>query len=440
VDRALLDRLAGIVGPAALLTGVDRSPYVIEGRTPEAVVQPTSREQVAALLRLASAEGLPVTPWGGGTKMAIGAPPARAGLVLALGRLNRLVEHEPGDLTATVEAGMTFGALQAALGQRGQWVALDPAYPERATVGGILATNAAGPRRHLHGTSRDLVIGLTVVTADGAVVRGGGRVVKNVAGYDLPKLYVGSFGTLGVLVEATVKLSPRPEAEWLVVVPVAGLAQAAQAAGAIMASALVPAALEVLDPRAAARLGVAEGPAVLVGVDGMPEQVAWQSGEVGRVVGDLALGPSRVLEGEPRERVWREVTEFGAGTFDETAAVMRWAVLPTHAADTVEEAGRAARVQGLGAAFAVHWGAGIVTAVLTGNGADTGGTAAALQDWRTLVNARGGQARLEWAPLAVKERVAVWDDPGPAHRMMRRIKEQLDPRGILNPGRFVGGL
>ncbi len=144
-----LDAIRGIVGPAHVLTGADCGPYVVDGRTPEAVALPGSKEEVAAVLLAAAETELPVTPWGGGTKMSIGDPPQRLGLVLALRRLNRLIEHEPGDLTATVQAGMTLGSLQRELGGRGQWLSLDPARADEATLGGILSSNAAGPRRHL---------------------------------------------------------------------------------------------------------------------------------------------------------------------------------------------------------------------------------------------------------------------------------------------------
>src|SRR5205814_967754 len=206
----LLDKLRAIVGPAHVLAGVDLSPFVIEGRTPEAAVLPGSVDEVAAVITQAAEAGVPVVPWGGGSAIGVGAPPARAGLVLVLTRLDALVEHEPGDLTATAQAGITIAALQAALRARGQWLSLDPSDAARATLGGVLAANASGPRRHLYGTARDLLIGVTVVTADGAVIHGGGKVVKNVAGYDLPKLFVGSFGTLGVIAEATFKLAPLP--------------------------------------------------------------------------------------------------------------------------------------------------------------------------------------------------------------------------------------
>ena len=281
MDADLARRLASLVGDRHVLTGVECSPYVLEGRTPEAVVFPGSREEVGGVLVAAAGAGVPVTPWGGGTRISVGMPPARPGIVLSLKRLDRLVEHEPADLTATAEAGMTLAAFQAALGQRGQWLSLDPPNAREGTLGGILASNASGPRRHLYGTARDLLIGLTMVLADGSIVRGGGKVVKNVAGYDLPKLAIGSFGTLGVIVEATVKLRPRPDTDRLVVAWFERVKDAGAGARAIMASDLIPSALELADAEAvrALALGGREGAALLVGLDGLPEQVAWQSTE-----------------------------------------------------------------------------------------------------------------------------------------------------------------
>src|SRR5206468_913623 len=277
VQDALLERLRTIVGAPNVLTGVELSPYVVEGRTPDAAIFPGSVEEVSAVIALVSELGLPVIPGGGGTAASVGLPSARAGLVRGLRRLTRLVEHEPGDLTVTVEAGTTVGELQAALRGRGQWLSLDPADAERATIGGVLATNASGPRRHLYGTARDLLIGVTVVTAEGAIVKGGGKVVKNVAGYDLPKLFVGSYGTLGVIVEATFKLRPRPDDERLVCVSFDRLKDASAAVRALLASDLIPNAVDLMDAPAGAALGLPPAPATLaVGFDGLGEQVDWQ--------------------------------------------------------------------------------------------------------------------------------------------------------------------
>ena len=444
MDADLARRLTSLVGDRHVLTGVECSPYVLEGRTPEAVVFPGSREEVGGVLVAAAGAGVPVTPWGGGTRISVGMPPARPGIVLSLKRLDRLVEHEPADLTATAEAGMTLAAFQAALGQRGQWLSLDPPNAREGTLGGILASNASGPRRHLYGTARDLLIGLTMVLADGSVVRGGGKVVKNVAGYDLPKLAIGSFGTLGVIVEATVKLRPRPDTDRLVVAWFERVKDAGAGARAIMASDLIPSALELADAEAvrALALGGREGAALLVGLDGLPEQVAWQSTELVRLLADGARVETRVLDGEERDRVWQAVGDLPRRALAETTAVMRWGVLPTQVAELIDHGGDVARRHGLGAAFIAHAGVGIVTAILGGGsgGAAANTVAATLGDWRALVRDASGHATLEWAPLAVKERVPVWDPPGAPHRIMQRLKAELDPSGILNPGRFVGGI
>jgi glycolate oxidase FAD binding subunit len=443
VPASPLVALRGIVGPAHVLTGADCGPYVLDGRTPEAVAFPGTREEVAAVLVAAGEADLPVTPWGGGTKMAIGAPPQRLGFVVSLKRLNRLLEHEPGDLTATVEAGMTLGALQRALGSRDQWLSLDPAHADEATLGGILSSNAAGPRRHLYGSCRDLLIGVTVITAAGALVKGGGKVVKNVAGYDLPKLFIGSFGTLGVIVEATVKLRPRPDADRLVVARFAQLKEAGAAARGVTGSDLLPSALDLVDGETlrTLALGGPDGAALLIGVDGIPEQVDWQCAEVERLLRSQGLVDALVLDGDARDAAWRARGQLRRGAFTETAAVMKWTVLPAQVAEVMEQGAAIAQRAGLAAALAAHAGVGVVEAVLAGGGvADATKVSEVLTEWRRLVRAAGGQALIESAPLAVKERVPVWDDPGPALRIMRGIKSQLDPKGLLNPGRFIGGV
>jgi glycolate oxidase FAD binding subunit len=378
-------------------------------------------------------------PWGGGTAVGVGVPPARAGLVLHLGRLAALVEHEPGDLTATAQAGITLGALQAALRARGQWLSLDPPDAARATLGGVLAANASGPRRHLYGTARDALIGVTVVTGEGAVVRGGGKVVKNVAGYDLPKLLVGSFGTLGVIVEATVKLRPLPDEERLVGVRFERLKDAGAAVRALLASELIPNAVELVDAPAAAGLGLPPAPATLaVGFDGLGEQVDWQVAELAAVVGPC--GGTRPAPLPPD--AWERLASAPRDAFDASAAAMTLSVLPSVVADTMEQGAEAARQRGLASAWCAHAGVGHVTATLRAEGArqDPAPVAAVLEDWRAAARAGGGHASVTWAPLPVKSALPVWDDAGAAGRLMQRIKAQLDPGGVLNPGRFVGGI
>ena len=434
---ALLDKLRAAVGAPNVLTGVELSPYVVEGRTPEAAVFPGSVDEVAAVIGLAAEAARPVTPWGGGTAVSVGMPAAPGGLVLGLRRLSRLLEHEPGDLTASAEAGMTVEAFQTALRGRGQWVSLDPADARLATLGGVLAANASGPRRHLYGTARDLLIGVTVVTADGAIVRGGGKVVKNVAGYDLPKLFVGSYGTLGVIVEATVKLRPLPEHERLVCVPFDRLKDAGAAVKTLLAGDLIPNAIDLLDAAAAAALG-AESPALVVGFDGLREQVDWQCAELSRLVAACGGREGRPLPDD----TWPRLGTAARAAFPATAAVMAFSVLPGQVADLMEQGAGVARARGLASAWAAHAGVGVVRAALASDGRtkQPAPIAALLQEWRNLARAGGGHGTLEWAPLAVKSQVPVWDDPGAAGRIMERIKAQLDPRNILNPGRFVAGI
>jgi glycolate dehydrogenase FAD-binding subunit len=430
----LLDKLRATVGAANVLTGVELSPFVVEGRAPDLAVFPGSAEEVAAVVQQAAAAGIPITPWGGGTAAAIGTPPARPGLVLGLKRLHRLVEHEPGDLTVTVEAGMTLEALQAALRERGQWLSLDPPDAAVATVGGVIAANASGPRRHLYGTVRDLLIGVRVVTADGTIVRGGGKVVKNVAGYDLPKLFVGAWGTLGIVVEATFKLRPLPEDERLVAATFERLKDCGAAVRALIAGDLLPNAVEILDAAAAGTLGL-DAAALIVGFDGLREQVDAQARELSALV--AAFG-GRTVRALPPE-TWPRLTAPARDAFPAPAAVMTFAVLSTLVADTMEQGAQAARQRGLASAWAAHAGVGAVTGALAAD-REAATVAAVLNDWRATAGAGGGHAALGWAPLAVKSLVPAWDDAGPAGRIMERIKAQLDPNNVLNPGRFVAGI
>jgi glycolate dehydrogenase FAD-binding subunit len=439
VPPPLLDKLRAIVGADHVLSGVELSPYVIDGRTPEAAVFPGTIEDVAAVVSCAAEAAMPLFPWGGGTAASLGVPPARAGIVLGLSRMRAIIEHEPGDLTVTAQAGAVMRDLQVALGTRGQWLSLDPPDDDRATLGGVLAANASGPRRHLYGTARDLLIGVTVVTADGSIVRGGGRVVKNVAGYDLPKLFIGSFGTLGVVVEATLKLRPRPDDERLVAVPFDRLKDAGAAVRAILASDLIPNAIELTDAHAARMLGIEAAPAALVvGFDGLAEQVDWQIGELASVVRPCGGRPLVTLP----VTAWTLLARGASDAFETPAAVMTLSVLPSVVVDTMEQGASSARQRGLTSAWCAHAGVGLVTGALRAEGdrQDPAILAAVLAEWRAAARAGGGHASIRWAPLAVKAALPVWDDAGPAARIMQRIKGELDPHNVLNPGRFVAGI
>jgi len=240
-----------------------------------------------------------------------------------------------------------------------------------------------------------------------------------------------------VLVEATLKLRPRVEVDRLLVARFDRLKGAGAAARAVLGSDLVPSALELADGEALRRLGLGGGAALLIGLDGIAPQVDWEVAELRRLLDPRGLGETTVLDGAARDDAWRALAGLGRPGHDRVAAVMKWAVLPTQIADLMEAGAAAAQGNGLVGAFTAHAGVGIVTAVLAG-GTNPNAVVATLTEWRALANRGGGHAMIEWAPLAVKERVAVWDAAGPTLRLMKGIKERLDPRGILNPGRFVG--
>jgi len=285
------------------------------------------------------------------------------------------------------------------------------------------------------------VIGMTVVTADGAVVRAGGKVVKNVAGYDLPKLFVGSYGTLAIIVDVTVKLRPLPEEERLVCVRFERLKDAASATRALMASDLIPNALELLDADAARVLdpSVSSRAMLVVGFDGLAEQVQWQGDELAALVGPMGGSGIQPLPPETWDRLGSIAAAALGGM---PAALMRLSVMPAQAGEVMEQAALAARARGLLTACAAHAGLGVVRAALFSprEGGEIAPVTAALADWRAIARGAGGHAVLEWAPLAVKSQVPVWDDAGAAGRIMQRIKAQLDPQNLLNPGRFVAGI
>ena len=447
MTATLLRSLAAIVGPGHCLGGADRAPYVVDGRTPCGVVLPGSADEVARAVRAAVAAGVPVVPWGGGTQMSRGTPPQDGALVVGLRRLGRVLEHEPGDLTATAEAGITLAALQAALGTAGQWLPLDPPASETATLGGVLAANAAGPRRQGYGTARDLVIGIRVVAADGQLVRAGGKVVKNVAGYDLAKLYIGSHGTLGIIVDATLKLRPRPEAEGACWATFPGLDAAAGAAANLAASELGAVALTLLDAVAAeacalaAGLRVTAGPAVLAVFDGLATAVAWQRDEAARRLRAAGAHAVEALDAGGTTRALGAVRETRR-LLPSPAAIATAGVLPADVGAYLGGAQATARAAGFTLASVAQAGHGLVTLVLAPAGAPrpATGTAAVLAEWRAAARSRGGHLLVEWAPLGVREACPVWDPPGPSAGLMRGLKTRLDPHGVLNPGRFVGGI
>src|SRR5437868_6941267 len=290
--------------------------YAVDGLFPRLVVTPTTVEEVPQIVALTNAHGLSLLTRGGGSRMSIGGLPERIDVLLETNRLTRLLEHEAPDLTCHVEAGLTLTALQAKLAKKGQWLALDPPDAAQSTVGGILASNASGPKRLRYGSARDLVIGLHVIQANGEVTRSGGRVVKNVAGYDLNKLYIGSLGTLGIIVDANFKLHPLPIAERTLLLTFTNAGDSMQMVIALLGSLLVPSALELVDSAAASDMNDFFGVnlptnryTLAIDFEGATATIDRQVDETRQLARKYGVLMVEDLAGESQDHFWEAVRE-----------------------------------------------------------------------------------------------------------------------------------
>jgi glycolate oxidase FAD binding subunit len=434
-DPDLGRALAEAVAPGELLAGDAVTAWTVAGVAPRFVASPVSIAGVSRLLAIAHARRLAVVPTGAGARLGWGTPPARLDVVLSLARLDRVLAHEPADLTLSVECGVSLEALNETLRPHGQFVPLDPARPEASTIGGLIASGAAGPYRARYGTIRDLLLGVTVVRSDGTVVKGGGRVVKNVTGYDIPKLHVGALGTLGVVVEAHLRLHPRPAAERSWVFGFESPEAALEAALAVRDTPVVLSRCQLLTVGALRGLGESAPPgaALAVTIGSVPEGVQAQGDRVGEICGRTGSAGIEVPEADTW---WREVANL-SWPDDPTASVsLRIGTRPT---DTV----KAVRVVEAAAAGAtgLRVMADVATGVVQATVSVAGGRAAALvARVRDGLGPIGGTCVVECTPPEAHPGLDVWGDIGPALEPMRRLKRELDPAGVLNPGRYVGGL
>jgi glycolate oxidase FAD binding subunit len=394
------------------------------GVAPSVVATPSSVEEVSRLLAWANGKGLKVTPCGARTKLDRGNQPTGCDILLQMGNLSNIVEHAAGDMTVTAQAGVRLSDLQGALAGARQFLAIDPPVP--GTVGGLVATGDSGPRRIRYGGVRDLILGVTFVRADGIVAKGGGKVVKNVAGYDLPKLLTGSLGTLGVIVEATFRLYPLPSASATVLSEVMDVMEAGKVAAAILNSTLVPTSIDYHNDRAGAVLAVR--------FEGSPGSVEAQAERVTEMMGSRQ---SQTLAGEEEEALWRQFDTI-AHTTEEGTVLARLIAPVTELPRLVERAEKAGGEAGTQTLVRAHMGHG--HALLRWHELSTGEAVRLLRDLRRQAKACGSNLVIWRAPVDVRSQVDVWGDAGEGVGLMRRIKAQFDPQGTLNPGRFVGGI
>lgn len=417
-ETAVVDALAGAAHGAARAAGPDD---VVDGVPARFVARPDGTVTTAAVLRAAAEHGLTVVPRGHGTKLGWGAPPARVDLLLETGGMADLIDHAAGDLVVQVQAGMGLEELQGLLAPAGQRLGLDPVVPggDAGTIGGIVATGAAGPLRLSHGGVRDLLIGITFVRADGLVAKAGGTVVKNVAGYDLAKTLAGAWGTLAVVTECVFRLHPVPAARRVVSVPVADPQEAHRLVQLLAHCHLVPAAVELDRP--------ADGTSTLaVAAEGIAPGVEGRTAALLELLGASATA----VEEQPG---WWGRAPWGQGD-----VALRL---------TSEIAGLTPLLRALDELSAIHQvpvsyrGSVLVG---TGHAALPGGTdpdvvARLVGDLRSRSSAWGGDVVVLDAPAPVKQALDVW---GPVRGLdlMRAVKDRFDPEHRLAPGRFAGGI
>lgn len=449
VRQDIVPRLEQLLGREAVLVP-DLERYSIDGVLPAAVARPGSAEQIPALLKLASEQNWTVVPFGGGTRQRVGQTPERIDIVLSTERLDRIESYDPGDLTISVQSGATVDSVIAACAQHRQLFALEA--PAGATVGGALAANESGPLRAGFGALRDFCIGVNFVTGDGASGRGGGRVVKNVAGYDLMKLMIGSFGTLGVIVSANFKLFPLPKQTATFISEIDSLTEAIKLRDWLLRSQLSPIAAELISPSASEYLTdrTPRNPD-----DWAPEaprqerhwimalRFAGSDRVLARCRKELAFASPRDLSGGEEAAFWRAVGGF------ETTAIARHrngmlfhVSAPLAESQSIFEAARAAATDynfvaaTIGRATAGNFVVAFLPLAVDPPGATQ--FASAASHFRSRLS-RAASAVVMRCPLEAKPQFDLWGSTPSDLVLMAKIKRAFDQNNILNRGRFLLG-
>jgi glycolate oxidase FAD binding subunit len=392
----------------------------VSGMLPQFVAEPDNENQLASALSLANEAGMTVVPRGGATKLDWGNPPKKVNLILSTARLNRIVEHAWADLTVTAEAGCTLQSLQHTLAQHGQRLAFDGLWPERATIGGVLSANDSGALRLRFGALRDLIIGVTIALPDGTLASSGGKVVKNVAGYDLPKLVTGAFGTLGVITRAVFRLHPLPRAAKTLSFTAESFPAMQQHILAIQDSQLAHTALQI-------RCAAGELPAADILFEATDAGLAAQESQLRKLLGSVRAEQSSQNIWNARQDLWNRPTN--------NTLLAKMSLLPVDIAKTLDS------LKAICDSRRVNWQ---IALQATGIGmlrleADPSRLSEAVKQLRTELQSRGGALVLLRRPQELHS-IDAWGNAGDSVSLMRAVKHQLDPKNTLNPGRFVGGI
>ncbi|HKC62341.1 MAG TPA: FAD-linked oxidase C-terminal domain-containing protein, partial [Pyrinomonadaceae bacterium] len=400
-------------------------------------VAPASAEEACEVLRLASSEGWKVVPAGSETWLDVGNPLKRADVILSTRRMNRVIEHEPADLVTRMEAGVTLSALNAELARARQWLPVDPPDQGSASVGGIVATGLSGAQGLGYGNPRSYVIGMRVALADGRTIKAGGRVVKNVAGYDLCKLFTGSYGTLGLILELVFKLRPVP-AYTTTAAACAPLDSLLRAAHSILSARLLPVAVELLSSSAASRVGVSDEdtrPTLLVRYAGTHGTVAFQTEQTVKIFQNEDARLTSYASDDD-ESYWRKLNALPLQ--NENQLIWRANVLPSEMQEFLNHAMTDDGARLISSSSLWHAGIGDGRLrVISSETNDAALSVASLESLRLRAKASGGTLMIESAPMEIKGSIDAWGEAGAAaYALMRRLKLQLDPQNSLSPGRF----
>jgi glycolate oxidase FAD binding subunit len=430
-DR-LASRLEAELGAGAVTSQPELlAARAIDGINPLLICSPSNAEQVSAALRICVEADSAVTPWGGGTAMRIGNLPDRAAIIIEMSQLNRVVEHDHANLTSTMQSGITLAASQEFTAAERQFVPFDAPYPERSTIGGIVAANLNGARRGCFGSVRDLVVGMRVALPNGEQIKAGGKVVKNVAGYDMCKLFVGSLGTLGIITEVTVRMTPVPETAATVAVS-GDVTKLLELARDLANSTLLPAAVLLMNATAnGADQSRQRGWRLAVRTEGFAATVKRHLDEL-RSMADKFGMIAELLTDASHQTLWHDISDF---PLLPDRLIYRL-TLPRAALPEFINRVETWSPDGVGPAIVADLAAGTLWMAFTLNQAPAG-------DFERLISLAGehrGQAIMLVSPPEFKRDVDVWGPPPAAFFLMRRIKQQFDPKGLMNPGRFVGRL
>ena len=439
-------KLAKIVGPENVMTDNQATAhYEVDGLTPSTIVFAATTEQVSQIIKTANEFRTPIIPWGSGSKQQIGPCLSVADTILCLKYMNQITELDASNFTVQVAAGMVNGELQRQLAEHKLFFPLDPPHMETSTIGGEIATNANGSLRFMYGPAHDLVLGVTVVTPTGDIIHTGGKTMKNVAGIDLCKMYIGSWGTLGIITEAVLRLFPLPEVSKSLYLTFANYEDAFRLVAQLLNSALTPSAIELIDWVAARNLGdacrshLAEGDVpLMVNIEGDSEAVARHEKEISTLAEANKARSTITLDGEAATRAWKayrgihqSMLNADPSTFQGKASVPISRL--GNMFHAVKEVGSRYHVEiGLRA----HCGNGILYPYVIAKDDDV---VRIIGDLRQAAVGLGGFFMVETAPLWVRKSVAVLPQRND-YTLMKRLKTEFDPNHILNPGRVVGGL